>query len=291
VRYADYNVVTADFFATIGVPIVRGRAFTASDREGGPPVAMVNQELARQYWPNQEAIGKRIRFANAGGTYFAVIGIAPDMQDAGALVNSVRPTVYVPYGQGALFLRGARTEAPPYQLQFLIRTSGPPAILKAALRQEARATNASLRVEVDSIAEMLETRMGPLKTTSMLLSALGALAMIMASVGLYAILAYAVSQRTREIGIRMALGAQRREILGLVMQRTVVLIGWGIGLGCIGGVGLTRAFAKSLGKVAELDVVTCVSVAALLGGVALLASYLPARKALRVDPVQALRCE
>ena len=113
----------------------------------------------------------------------------------------------------------------------------------------------------------------------------------MASVGIYAILAYAVSQRTREIGIRTALGAQRREILALVMQRTVALIAWGIGLGLVAAILLTRIFARSFAKFGELDVMTCVTVSLFLGGFAMLASYLPARKALRVDPVQALRYE
>jgi ABC-type antimicrobial peptide transport system permease subunit len=138
---------------------------------------------------------------------------------------------------------------------------------------------------------MLEARVGPMRTISRLLSALGALALLMASVGIYAILAYAVSQRTREIGIRTALGAQRREILALVMQRTMWLIAWGIGSGLLGSLALARILSRSIAKFGELDAVTCVSVSVLLGAVAVLANYLPARKALRVDPVQALRCE
>jgi putative ABC transport system permease protein len=125
----------------------------------------------------------------------------------------------------------------------------------------------------------------------MLLGALSALALLMASVGIYAILSYSVSQRTHEIGIRAALGAQRREILALVMQRTVALVAWGIVLGLASALVLTRIFARSFHKLGELDAVTCVTVCAVLGGFALLAGYLPARKALRVDPVQALRCD
>jgi hypothetical protein len=271
--------------------MVRGRGFTADDREGGSPVALVNQEFARRNWPDQEPLGKRIRLTAAGATYFEVVGVAPDLQDASSPYNSVRPMVYVPHTQGTLFFKGMRMDPPPYQLLFLARTGGEPAALKAAIRQEARAMDSSLRVDVQTVEESLEARMGPVKTISMLLSALGGLALLMASVGIYAILAYAVSQRTREIGIRTALGAQRREILTLVMQRTVLLIVWGIGIGLFGALALTRIFARNFAKVGELDAATCVTVSLLLAAVAMAASYLPARKALRVDPVQALRCE
>ena len=205
--------------------------------------------------------------------------------------NSVRPTVYVPFAQGSLFLKGMRVDPPPYQLQFLAHTSGDAAALKTAIRQEVHATDASLRVNVETIEESLQARLGPVKTISMLLGALSALALLMASIGIYAILSFVVSQRTREIGIRTALGAQRREILGLVMQRTGALIAWGVGLGLGAAIFLTRIFAHSFAKFGELDVTTCVAVSLFLDGFELLASYLPARKELRVDPVQALRYE
>jgi len=288
--HADYNVVSAGFFETLGVSIVRGRAFTASDREAGPPVVMVNQELARRYWPNQEPIGKRIRLATAS-TFSEIVGVAPDLEDANGPFNSVRPTVYVPYSQAKLFLKGTRTAAPPYQMQFLIRTSGEAGRVQAALRQEALAIDSSLRVNVQTLAEMIESKVGPIKTISFLLSALGVLALVMASVGIYAVLAYAICQRTREIGIRMALGAQPREVLAAVMHRTVMLIAWGIGLGLMAAFVLNRILSSAIAGLGGLDAVTSISVALLLSGVAILASYLPARKALRVDPVRALRCE
>jgi predicted permease len=289
--HADYNAISPEFFETVGARVVRGRAFTSSDRESSPLVAIVNQELARRYWPDQEAIGKRVRLSESTGPYFEVIGVAPDMQDASSPYNSVYPIVYIAAAQSALFLKGMRTDPPYYQMQFLARTTGSPAALKAAIRQEAHATDSSLRINVQSIEESMEAQFGPVKTISMLLGALSALALLMASVGIYAILSYSVSQRTQEIGIRAALGAQRREILALVMQRTVALVAWGIGLGLAAAIGLTRIFARSFHKLGELDAVTCVTVCAVLGAFALLAGYLPARKALRVDPVQALRCE
>ena len=165
--HADYNVISPEFFETIGVRMVRGRGFTANDREGSPPVAMVNLDMARRNWPNEEAIGKRIRLSAATGPYFEVVGVAPDMQDASDPYNSVRPTVYVPYAQGALFLKGVRTDPPAYQMRFLARTSGAPAVLKEAIRQEAHATDSSLRVTVETVEESLEARFGPVKTLSM----------------------------------------------------------------------------------------------------------------------------
>ncbi|MDR3701426.1 MAG: ABC transporter permease [Candidatus Sulfopaludibacter sp.] len=286
----DYNVISAEFFATVGVAVVKGRGFTAADREGSQPVALVNQDLARQVWPDQEAIGKQIRL-RAGTTPFEVVGVAPDMEDPNGVFNLVRPTVYVPEGQGKLFLAGTRTGTPPYQMQLLVRTAGNAAAVKPAIRREALALDATLRVNVQTAAEMQESKLGPFRMMSLLLSALGLLALAMASIGIYAILAYAVSQRTREIGIRMALGAQRREVLNLVMQRTVALILCGIGFGMAGALALKTVMATTIEQLGGMDAPTCLTVALLLGAVAVLASYIPARKALRVDPVQALRWE
>ena len=263
-NFTDYNVVSPEFFSTVGVPIVRGRALTMADREGSQPVALVNQELARRFWPNQEPVGKSIRL-RAGATPFAVVGVAPDMEDAQGPFSTVRPTVYVSEGQGALFLKGTRTDVPPYQLQLLIRSSGDPAPVKAALRQELLARDPSLRVAIRTADEIRDAAVGPFRTISLLLSALGALALVMASVGIYAILAYSVSQRTREIGLRMALGAQRREVLSLVMQRTVTLIVWGIALGIAGAIALTRIMGSTVEHMGGLDAPTCVVVALLLG--------------------------
>jgi len=289
--HADYNVISPGYFQTVGARTVSGRDFDAADREGGSPVVMVNQDFVRRYWPNENAIGKRIRLKSSAGSYFQVIGVAPDLQDVNSPDNSVRPMVYVPYAQSTAFFSGVKIDPPPYQVSFLTRTVSDPPAVKNLIRQQAHAMDGSLRTNIQTVQESIEARLGPLRTISMLLSALGGLALLMASVGIYAILAYAVSQRTREIGIRAALGARRGEIVALLMRRTAVLIAWGIGLGLAGAIVLTRVFARAMAEVGELDAATCVAVSLFLAAVALLASYLPARKALRVDPAQALRWE
>jgi len=287
-----YNIVSAKYFETVGAPVARGRAFNNTDREGASPVAIVSQSLVRTLWPDQEALGKRVRL-DKGGTFFEVIGVAPDLADATEPnpVNAVFPAVYVPYGQGKLFLGTTHTDEPVEQMQFLIRTSAEPVKMRAVLRQEALAIDPSLRVTMQTVEEALASHVQPMRTLSLLLSVLGGLALIMASGGIYAILAYSVSQRTREIGIRTALGAQREEILSLVMRRTAILICWGMGLGLAGALGLSRLLSSQLAGLGGLDVVTCASATAPLAIVAVFASYVPARKALRVDPIQALRCD
>ena len=288
--HTDYNIVSPEFYSTIGVTMVRGRSFTAADREGSEPVALVNQELMRRYWPGDEAIGKRIRLASSP-TFFTIVGIAPDMADASQELTTVRPIVYVPYAQGKLFLGGLRGGLPAYQVQFLVRVSGERSGVKAALQQEIFSADPALRVSLRTIQELLEESVGPMRTISLLLSGLGALALLMAAVGIYAILAYTVSQRTREIGIRAALGAQRHEIVTLIMRRTATLIAWGIAGGLFLAFVLTKLFARDMAKFGELDAPICVSVSFVLAAVAMLASFLPARKALRVDPATALRTE
>jgi predicted permease len=287
-----YNIVSPAYFNTVGARVTRGRAFTGADREGAQSVAIVSQSLVRTLWPDQEPVGRRIRLAH-GGTFFEVIGVASDLPDATEAdpVKSIFPTVYVPLGQGKLFLGATPIEEPIDQMQFLIRTTVEPGQLKAILRQQVLAIDPSLRVTIQTLEEAISSFVQPMRTISLLLSALGGLALIMASVGIYAILAYAVSQRTREIGIRTALGAQRRGILSLVMRRTAILIGWGIGLGLAGALGLSRIMSSQLADLGGLDAATCASAALPLAVVAAFATYVPACKALHVDPVQALRCD
>jgi putative ABC transport system permease protein len=225
--------------------------------------------------------------------FFEVVGVAPDLPDATEAdpARAVFPTVYVPYGQGELFLGETHTEEPLDQMQFLVRTAGEPSSMKAVFRQAILTIDPSLRIVMQTPEEAMALRVQAMRTVSLLLGVLGGLALIMASVGIYAILAYAVSQRTKEIGIRAALGAQRREILLLVMQRTVVQIGWGIALGLAGAIALSRVLSNQLADLGGLDAITCAAAALPLAVAAACATYVPARKALGVDPVQALRCD
>lgn len=288
---SDYNVISPDFFPTVGVAIQRGRNFTNADREGSPPVAIVSESLASRYWNKQDAIGKQIRFKRSTGPYFEVIGVVSDFEDPNGPLNSVRPTVYVPYGQESLLLAGIHTDTPAYQMQFLARTSGNPRGLEIAMRQVVLSQDSSLIVHTQTIQEILDTMSGPIRQISMLLSALGSLALIMASVGIYAIVSYSVSQRIKEIGIRVTLGASRRDVLAMVMHRTMKLIAWSIGVGMAGALALNRVSSSFLEGVGSLDLTTCVAVSCVLAFVTALATYMPARKALRVDPLVALRHE
>jgi putative ABC transport system permease protein len=293
------HAVSTGYFETLSVPIVRGRTFLLSDREGSEPVAIVNEEMARTYWPNQESIGKRIR-SQDGSTFFEIVGVAADLQDPGdKSLFQMSPTAYVPAGQGGLLMAPRKDNANAGRvasnrvsdMQFLVRASGDPASVKTSLRQAVRAADPSLWVNLQTIEESLEPIVGPQRTVALCLTGFGALALLMACAGIYAILAYAVSQRTREIGIRMALGADRREILSMVMNRTLVLIAWGISGGLLGTFALVRILAASIRGLPGMNAGTFISVTLLLAAASLLASYLPSRKALRVDPVQALRCE
>lgn len=289
------HAVSAGYFETLGLPIIRGRAFLPSDRAGSAPVAIVNEELARTYWPDQEAIGKRIR---GGDTFFEVVGVVANVQDLGGQFSFLLlPTIYAPAGQGTLLAKGLDSggdRMASYQMremQFYVRAAGETAAVKQALRQAVRATDPSLYVDIQTVEERLEPMTGSQRAMTVCLSGFGVLAMLMACSGIYAILAYAVSRRTREIGIRVTLGAQRFEILSMVMRRTLALIAWGIGLGVLGAFALSRILAATIEQLGGLDAATCISLALLLGAASLLAGYLPSRKALRVDPVQALRCE
>ncbi len=238
--HAVCHHVSAGFFETLGLRVVRGRPFLASDRAGAPPVAVVSQSFADKYFPNQEPLGQHIQ--TNSGAFFDVVGVSADIE------NRDRPGLF-PLFAVAYILSGQDKAAsatplivstPLARMDVLVRSNGDPAQVKAEVRQAVRALDSSLWASIQTIDEYLARYTGSARGAILAMGLLGGLVLLMASVGIYALLAYSVSQRTREIGIRMALGARNREILGLVMRRTLILIAWGIALGLIGAMALGR---------------------------------------------------
>jgi predicted permease len=284
--YPVCHRVSPEFFETLDLPILRGRPFTSADRPGAAPVAVVSQNLADKLLAGREPLGQRIQIA--GGGTAEIVGVVSDIELTSGPVPSY-PTVYIPTGQaGNTVLTGGRWID---RMELLVRSNGDPGSLEQELRQVVRAADPSLWVNIQTVGDYLGRFNGNARLAIFILTTLGALVLLMASAGIYALLAYSVNQRTREIGIRIALGARNREILALVMRRTILLIAWGISLGLIGAIALGRILAAVIPNTPPPDVLTCIEVAVLLAAVSLLASYLPARKALRVNPVEALRCE
>ena len=279
------RVVTPDYFRTMGIPLVRGRAFTAADRLGRPPVAVVNDVAADLLWPGKAAIGHSLTIGtrlsqggeSAGGT---VVGVARSVRDFGA-TGPLRPTIYLAHAQ--------------FPMDFFTVT------LKArdnpaALVEPARALLASLDADlpmfrVRTMEQLAANAVAQPRLYLTLIGVFAATAMLLAAVGIYGVLAHGVAQRTREIGIRLALGANRREVVGLVVGQAAALASGGLIVGLILASGASRLMQGLLFGVEPSDVTTYIGVAGVLLGIALLASYLPARRASRIDPITALRCE
>ena len=279
-----YNVVSPGWFRTMGVPVVRGRDFTAADNASGQPVAIVNEALVAKYWPGQNGVGKHIEFSAPGPgeprkAALQVVGVVRDSKYR-SLTEPVPPTMFCPLAQEyassvVLFLRGAA-----------------PRSLAGPVRQAVQQVDSNLPVfNIRTLAEQKDTSLYTSRMAATLLSALGVLGLALAALGVYGVMAFTVEQRTREIGIRMALGAQRFDVLRLVVSQGArfVLIGLALGLG--GALAMGRVVRSLLYGVEPTDPLTFISVALLLCGVALLACYLPARRASRVDPIVALRYE
>jgi macrolide transport system ATP-binding/permease protein len=281
-----YNIVSPNYFATIGIPVVRGRGFTSDDSKGAPGVAMINENLARKFWPAEDPIGKRFRLGNGTSSY-QVIGIAKDIWDDG-LALPQPGFVYVPNLQADPLHETAR-------LKFLIRGEGGPGVprktILPALRGVVRSIDSKLWVLTGTLGDVAESALQAVRIGAVLSSGLGSLAMLLAALGIYGVMAYAVSQRTQEIGIRMALGAQKLDVLRLVLGRSVALIALGIALGLAGAFALSRVVSGFIAEVGGLDLTAFALVSTLLAVVAMLASYAPARRAAKVDPIVALRYE
>ncbi len=277
-----FNSVDAPYFETLRVHILLGRAFTEADSETSPRVAIVNETMARHFWPNENPIGKRFSLTSDAGPFVEIVGVARDGKYR-VLAEDPQPYFYVPLTQ---YFTAQRT------LQ--IRSAMPPESLAPLVQHEIQALDANDPIEeIQTMKESLGGTLGYFiyRLGASLAAAMGLLGLLLAIVGVYGVVSYAATQRTQELGIRMALGASPRQILALLLKQGVQLVAAGLFFGLVGAWLLTRAMSHMLVGVSPSDPVTYVSVAALLSFITLLACWIPARRAMRVDPMVALRYE
>ncbi len=276
-----YCSVSAGFFRTAGTPLLRGRDFTADDRKDAPGVVIVNEAFARRFWPGQDPIGKRLRISDENAPYLTVVGEAGDGKYR-TLAENPQPYLFLPVEQRY-----------PAEASFVVETAGEPHAIVPAIRATVRSLDENVPIfSVKSISEHINGRaLLPFRLASGALAIFGALGMVLASVGLYGVLSYAVRQRTREIGIRMAIGAQPGQILRQVVRQGMALAVTGVALGLGVAFAVTRAISSILFGVSPTDPATFGAIPLVLLIVALLACVLPARRAMKVDPLVALRYE
>jgi len=272
----DFNAISANYFKTLGARLLSGREFTAQDTADSPRVVMVNEAMARRYWPGREAIGKRIKRRE----FAEVIGVVRDSKEKG-LTKDARPAIYLPLLQNYV-----------PDLTLHVRTAMDAQTLLAAMRQAVQTLDAQLPVyNLQTLTAQKDGSLYTERLAAALLTLFGLLALLLAAVGIYGVLSYAVSERTREMGIRLALGAQPRNLLQLVVGQGMMLVLIGLVVGVGASFALTRLIEKLLFGVSATDPLIFIVAPVLLAGVALLACFVPARRATKVDPLVALRYE
>jgi putative ABC transport system permease protein len=276
------NPVTPDYFQTMGVRILAGREFTDADTSTSMPVAIINQKMAEQFWPHQDPLGRRFSHKGTSGPFVTIVGVAGNAKTTG-LLDEMRPGFYVPQSQEYKSI---------HVLQ--VRTSVPAETMIPVVQAQIRDLDPNLATfDVATMDQALTGANGffLFKMGAEVAGALGVLGLMLAVVGVYGVVSYTASRRRHEIGIRMALGAQPLKIFGLVIRQAVVLVGAGVGIGILAALAVARLLTSLLVGVTSYDPPTFAAVSALLAGVALVACYLPAHRAARVDPMVALRHE
>jgi macrolide transport system ATP-binding/permease protein len=278
------NSISPGYFETIGIPLLRGRDFTRTDTTGAPLVVIVNETMAERFWPNQDAVGKRFRFFGDDG-FTTIVGVARNSKYNGVAEEPI-PFIYQPLMQNY-------TPQATLHVRAAGRAAGSAAALAGAVRREVQAIDPTLSVfNVRTLEDQVFDSLAPQRTNVIILTTFGALALVLASIGLYGVASYAVTQRTREIGVRMALGAGRGRVLRLVLGQGLLLVAVGVAAGLLAAVALMSLVpAALLPNVSVRDPSTLAATAALLSAVAMTASAIPAYRATRIDPLVALRVD
>jgi len=277
---AERESVSPDYFHTMGIPLLRGRLFTEEDRHGKLPVVIVNQTMAERFWPNEDPVGNRVLGLTDKYEWQEIVGVVGDVKHGG-LESASEFQTYVPYLQ-----------VPSPWMGIVVRTTSEPASLASSVSHQIYAVDKEQPVvKVRTMEKILADSIADRRASVFLMGLFAGLACLIAAVGIYGVVSYSVTQRTHEIGVRMALGAEKRTVLTMLLGEGLRTAGIGVGIGAVGALGLARFLASHLYGVKPSDPETFIVALLILAGVALLANYIPARRATKVDPMVALRYE
>jgi putative ABC transport system permease protein len=276
----NYYSVTPDYFRAMGIRLIRGRVFTPQDDAKAPRVAIINETMARQFFPNEDPIGKRINITNGPDTWREIVGIVGDIKQYG-VDKATSAQSYEPFAQ-----------VPFSSLNLVVRSTGSPAAMLGSLRPAVYAVDKDQPVgTIRPLEEIMADSIARQRFAMLLLTVFSSVALVIAAVGIYGVMAYNVVQRTGEFGIRMALGAQQRDVLRLVLVQGGKLVGLGLFVGLLATLAASRAMGSMLFHVSAFDPVTLTTITLVLGAVALAACFFPANRATKVNPIEALRTE
>jgi putative ABC transport system permease protein len=288
---AGFNLVSPNYFRTLGIPLKEGRDFTEKDGPHGLGVAIINETMARHFWPNEEPLGRQIMVGDGVkfGPWLSVVGIVADVKHLG-LDKPARAEVFIPHLQDRYMMSMSKTEVA--WMTLVVRTTSDPMGLVGSVKNAVWSIDKDQPIsDIQTMEQILARSVAQPRVLTFLFGTFASLALILALGGIYAVMSYSAAQRTHEIGIRVALGAQQKDVLKLVLGQGMGLTSLGVIIGLAGAFALTRVISSFLFGVTATDPTTFLSVSALLFGVALLASYIPARRATKVDPLVALRYE
>jgi predicted permease len=281
--FANYTIISPGYFSSVGTPLLRGRDFLETDTAESLPVTIVNAAMEKKYWPGQSAIGKQVGPGSTRFPLLTIVGVVPDVKHISVREESA-PEMYVLFTQ--------KPWPSLLNMRVALRTKIAPASVTESVREAIHSLDPELPLaKVATLATLVDDSLSQPRFSMLLLGSFGMLALLLASIGMYGVISYSVMQRTQEIGIRMALGAERRDVFIMVLGQGARLAGLGITIGLVAAVGVARMMASFLYGVQPIDPLTFAAVSLLLVGIALLACYLPARRATRVDPMVALRYE